>query len=137
MEHGPVGSTVKDVLEFNDFTLSENEYNYALNLINKLDNLTLSAKIPSPASLPALSSSDIEALDFIIATFGNMTAWELRDYTHKYPEWEQYKELFEKKQTKRERIHTEELLSTIPNDPFAVSREHMEASREILTGHFE
>ena len=26
MEYGPVGSTVKDVLEFDEFTLSHNEY---------------------------------------------------------------------------------------------------------------
>lgn len=37
-------------------------------------------------SFEMLSESDKEALDFVIEKFGRMKQWELRDYTHKYPE---------------------------------------------------
>lgn len=138
MEHGPVGSTVKDVLEFNRFTLADNEYVYAAKLFDKIDEKTLKAKSEvSSGDLEMLSESDIEALDFIIEKFGKMTASELRHYTHRYPEWEQYRELFENNQTKRERLKIEELLSTLPDDPLGVTPEHIEESREILTGHHE
>ncbi|MFQ5431748.1 MAG: Panacea domain-containing protein [Nitrospinota bacterium] len=138
MEHGPVGSTVKDVLEFNRFTLAENEYAYASKLFDRIDDKTLKAK-PGIQSgeLEMLSESDIEALDFIIKKFGKMTAAELRNYTHRYPEWKQYREFFENNQTKRERLKTEELLSILPGDPLGVTPEHIEESREILTGHHE
>lgn len=136
MEHGPVGSTVKDVLEFNRFTLTDNEYAYASKLFDKIDDKTLKAKPDIQlGELGMLSESDIDALDFIIGKFGKMTASELRNYTHRYPEWEQYRELFENNQTKRERLKTEELLSTLPGDPLGVTPEHIEESREILTGH--
>lgn len=138
MEHGPVGSTVKDVLEFNRFTLADNEYAYASKLLDKIDDKSLKAKPGIKlGELEMLSESDIEALDFIIEKFGKMTASELRNYTHNYPEWEQYRELFENNQTKRERLKTEELLSTLPGDPLGVTSEHIEESREILTGHHE
>jgi len=138
MEHGPIGSTVKDVLEFNRFTLSDNEYEYASKLLDKIDDITLKAKPGIQlGELEMLSESDIEALDLIIERFGKMTASDLRKYTHRYPEWEQYRELFENNQTKRERLKTEELLSTLPDDPFGVTLEHIEESREILTGHHE
>ena len=42
-----------------------------------------------------------------------MNSWQLRDYTHKYPEWYQYEDMLKSKLTKRERIDTKELLSTI------------------------
>jgi len=138
MEHGPVGSTVKDVLEFNRFTLADNEYAYASKLFDKIDEKTLKAKSDAiSGELAMLSDSDIEALDFVVNKFGKMTASDLRNYTHRYPEWEQYRELFENNQTKRERLKTEELLSTLPEDTFGVTLEHVEESREILTGHHE
>lgn len=136
MEHGPVGSTVLNVISFNDTSLSKNEYAYASKLFDKIDEKTLKAKPGIQlGELEMLSESDKEALDFVIDKFGRKTEWELRDYAHKYPEWNQHKELFEEKRTKRERLKTEELLSTLPGDPFGVTPEHIEESREILTGH--
>lgn len=88
-------------------------------------------------SVDMLSDTDKEALDFVIEKFGKMGQWKLRDYTHKYPEWYQYKDLFENKLTRRERIETKELLSTLKDDPLSMPRKHVKESEKILTGNFD
>ncbi len=137
MEYGPVGSTVKDVLEFDEFTLSHNEYEYASKLFEKIDNNTFKVKETiKDSEFEMLSETDIEALNFVIDKFGNMDSWKLSEYTHKYPEWYQYEDLFSDKRTKRERIRTEELLSIV-DDYFGVSTEHIEESRKMLIGAYD
>ena len=80
-----------------------------------------------------LSETDKEALDFVIKKFGNMSSSELVELTHKYPECYKYKDLFNSKLTKRKRIDTIELLSTIDNDPLEVSKEHIEFVKKMLS----
>ncbi|KJU84401.1 hypothetical protein MBAV_003406 [Candidatus Magnetobacterium bavaricum] len=84
-----------------------------------------------------LSETDIEALDFVIQEFGSMTQWQLRDYTHKYPEWHQHEGIFNSARKKREAISNEELLSLLDNDPLTVPEEHLKESWLILTGNFD
>lgn len=136
MEYGPVGTTVKDVLSFNDFSLSSREYSYLTTLIEKTGDYTLA---PKGVDIPfdTLSETDREALDFVIERFGKMSSWELSEYTHKYPEWLQYRELFEDNLIKRERIDTKELLSCIEGDPLSMPEEHIKESEKILTGDFD
>jgi hypothetical protein len=75
-----------------------------------------------------------------------MKQWELRDYTHKYPEWYQYEDLFKNKLTKRgvrlrltrsQRIDTKELLSTIKDDFLKMPPKHVKESKKIFTGKFD
>jgi hypothetical protein len=133
-EHGPGGSRTIDVLEFDPFVLGED-----IELAKKLfqqgeGHKYLPGKGCLTHQIDMLSESDIEALDFAITNFGNMDKWQARDYTHTLPEWKQYEHLFEKHLTKREPIKTEELLLN-PNDKFFhIPKEHIEQSREILTG---
>ncbi len=134
MDYGPVGSTAKDILGFDEELLSH-EYNYASRMLRKVGDYDFETVGEcDPEKLDALSETDIETLDRVLKKFGRMTKGELIEYTHRYPEWAQYKKLFDAEQTKREKIYTEELFSTIPGDPFEVPREHMEESKRILTG---
>ena len=135
MPLGPVGSTVKDVLSFNHFTLSPEEYKYSHKLFKETNDEFTSSDAEIVHEM--LSDTDTEALDFVIDKFSHMTSSELIDYTHKYPEWYQYKSLFEGKRTKRETINTEELLSLIENDPLAMSETHVRESKNILTGNYQ
>jgi uncharacterized phage-associated protein len=137
MEHGPVGTTVKDVLSLDSFNISSKGYKYASKLLRKIDENIFEANPDANISFDMLSETDREALDFVINEFGKMRQWQLRDYTHKYPEWYQYKALFQNRRTKRERIETKELLSIIPNDRLGMSKKHIEESRKILTGDFD
>lgn len=136
MEHGPVGATIKDVLSLDAFNISSEGYKYASRFLEKIDKNNFRAK-SAKTTFNMLSESDKEALDFVIKNFGKMSSWELRNYTHKYPEWYQYKDLFKNKLTRRERIDIKELLSTLKDDPFFItSKKHIKESEKILTGAF-
>ena len=107
-------------------------------LLKIFDNNEFRANPDTRVSFDMLSESDKEALDFIVEKFGKMGPWKLKDYTHQYPEWYQYEDLFTNKLTKRERIETKELLSTIKDDPLTIpSRKHIKESEKILTGNFD
>ncbi len=137
MQHGPVGTTVKDVLSFDSFSLSANGIKYASRLLDKIDDNNFTAKLSARVSFDMLSDTDKEALDFVVEEFGSMSSWKLRNYTHQYPEWYQYEDMFKSKRTKRERIDTSELLSTLDNDPLKMPRKHVKESEKILTGKFD
>ena len=138
MYHGPVGSNTKDVLEFDDMSLSDNEAEYASLLLCQVDKTSFEVN-PSanPDKFNYLSETDIEALNFVIDKFGSMNTWDIRDFSHKYPEWKQYEELFENHETKRERILTEELISTVEGDGFEFSPEQLEEAKKITLGAYE
>ncbi len=137
MEHGPVGTTVKEVLNFDEFNMSKKALKYASSLIEKVDKNNFKAIPDAKNDFDMLSDTDMEVLDFIVEKFGKMRQWQLRDYTHKYPDWYQYEDLFKNKRTKRERIHTKELLSTIKNDPLAMPQKQIKESEKMLTGPFD
>ena len=46
------------------------------------------------------SESDIEALDKVLALYGNMKATELSEFSHQFPEWIYYRDMLEDKDTK-------------------------------------
>lgn len=135
MDHGPVGSNTKDVLEYDTaLSISEDEHKYATKFFKKRWNRFKANKLKEIPTFNFLSETDIEALDFVIKYFGAMGTWEIRNFSHKYPEWYQYKELFDNKETRRERIQTKELISIIPEDPFEFTDEDLKNARDIFNG---
>ena len=134
MDYGPVGSTAKDILGF-DAELLSKEFKYAQKMLKKVDqhNFTLGTHC-TIKELDKLSETDIEALDFVSDHFGSLSSKELIKLTHRYPEWAQYKESFKNQMTKREKIENRELLSVLPSDILAVSKEHLEESAKIFSG---
>ena len=136
MKLGPVGSTVKDVLSFNDFTLSETELDYANKFLRQINQDYFACK--EELDLDMLSETDRDVLDYVVEKFGKMSSFELSEYSHKYPEWQQHEYLFENGQAKRKQIKTEELLSTIDDDlqSLGIDVEHVEESRNLLLGNF-
>ncbi len=92
MKDGPVGSAVKDVLEFSDYR--ELDIDYISRFIRKL-SINSRTKIKSVSSYDQdeLSKTDIEALDFAWNNMGSMTTKEAVDFTHKYPEWKDHEGL--------------------------------------------
>lgn len=86
MKYGPVPSATRDILESNSYL--ENEVNYASKyLVTEGYNL----KSLSNTELKVLSETDIEALEFAFANFGNLGIWPFCELTHDYPEWEKFK----------------------------------------------
>lgn len=139
MPHGPVGSNIKDVLEFNNSTMSENELRLAK---SRFTPTAFKKSFKVQSSFDAnlcnfLSETDIEALDFVIENFGHMGTWEIRDYSHLYPEWKQYEESFKNGQTRREKLCLNELVSVIATDPYDFSDEDLTETKKILMGAYE
>lgn len=89
MDYGPVPSGTKDIAESSAF-LGGNERDYAKGFIQTIDNLTFQ-KIAAPDTR-LLSRSDVSALNWAWAKFGDMDQYQLADYTHKYPEWLRWEE---------------------------------------------
>lgn len=137
MPYGPVGTTVKDILSLSEF-LSDEEKHYTNNLLTKVGDNAFRAK-DVVEDYDMLSETDVEALDFVHEKYGAMSAWKLRDYTHRYPEWSQYEDLFTKGHTRRERLATKELLSVLDNDPIAagITKEHLIEAEKTLSGRFD
>ncbi|MDZ7696052.1 MAG: Panacea domain-containing protein [Deltaproteobacteria bacterium] len=138
MPRGVVGSVTKDVLEFdenNENYPDDPEYEYARKMLQKVGDHSYRANYACDIdNVDQLSETDIEALRLIAKHFGHLSGWDLVRLTHRYPEWEQYKELFESGEIKREKLDTEELLSAFPDGPFSMPNEHVEESRDILSG---
>lgn len=137
MPYGPVGSTAKDILGCDQVFLSSEEYEYTSKMLKKVGRHEYERTPACMAEkLEWLSETDIEALEFIVEHFGDMTKDQLINLTHDYPEWAQYKELFDRKEIKREKIEQKELLYLLENDPLAPSPDHLEESKNLLTGNF-
>ena len=138
MPLGLVGSVTKDVLDFDEdenkhFPNPESEY--ASTMLQRTWAHTFKPKVLcNQDNINQLSETDIEALHLVAKHFGNYDTWDLVRFTHRYPEWKQYENLFESKEIKRERVYTEELFSVLPDDPLTMPNEHIEESRNILTG---
>ena len=136
MDYGPVGSVAKDILGFDPDFLSR-EFEYADKMLKKINEHTFAqGEYCSIEELESLSETDIEALDFVCKEFGSQSTSQLINLTHFYPEWAQYKELFENRLTRRERIQDRELLSVLDNDVLAVPKDHLEESDKIVSGLF-
>ena len=136
MDYGPVGSITKDILSLDKDMLSR-EYQPANRLLKKAGKHDfVVGGACTDDDLDLLSETDREAIDFVAERFGRLTSSQLVDYTHRYPEWAQYKELFADRITKRQRIETEELISFLDDDCMAVPEEHLEESKKLMSGIF-
>jgi uncharacterized phage-associated protein len=134
MPIGPVGTFAKNILSLDEF-LSKRELEYIKENLKKVSEHEFEKGASCGIDeFDMLSETDIEALNFIIQKFGKMKKRELIKYTHKYPEWKQYEKLFQRNETKREKIETEELLSTFKDDCLTMPPEHMNHSRRMLLG---
>lgn len=139
MEKGPVGTTAKDLLTFEENDVfSPTAMSYIRKIVEQAGSkYTYSAK-EVEIELDTLSDTDKEILDFIIEKFGRMSTDELIEYVHKYPEWKKYEDSFKYNLIKRGRIDTEELLSILDDDAdLKISNDHLKNSRKMLMGQFD
>jgi len=135
MAFGPVGATAKDILTLDSDFLDKKEYEYIEKSLKKVSEHTFEMGVACGTDM--LSETDMEALDFILDNFGKMREDDLLNYTHQYPEWKQYEELFKQNTTKREKIEEIELLSVLDNDCLAMPPEHIKQSERILRGIYD
>lgn len=85
MPHGPVLSMTLNLMD-GDVESSPNGWDEWIS--DKANHeLSLNHDVMN-ADLDELSQADIEVLEEVWTKFGKMSRWEIRDYTHTLPEWE-------------------------------------------------
>ncbi len=137
LQNGPAGSKTMDVLEYDPYILGEYlDYAQRMFQTDKVYQYTAGEKC-NPESLEMLSQSDKEALEFSIEHFGKMDKWDVVKYTHKLPEWKQFKPQFDANSIKKESIKIEEVLYNPQDKYFSVPQDHIDQSLEIIKGTFD
>lgn len=135
MKHGPIGSLAMDILNCNEFVLGAEEREYIKRLFTHKGN-AFEVIEHSRFKYNFLSETDIESIDYIITKFGKKGTYQLRDYTHQYPEWKQYKDDLTSGRVKRVPLSFDELFSILPDnrDPLSLPKDHIEDSKKIAYG---
>jgi uncharacterized phage-associated protein len=138
MPLGPVASSVKDIAEFSDY-LAETERTYAAGFLGQgaLPNTVVSI---SDVDMDVFSKSELEALDFAYSEFGSKTPLALVDLTHRYPEWDKFKNALESKETTREPMSYDDFFNNpagTAEDKFALPEEVLKASKELFQEEYK
>lgn len=137
MGKGPVGSSTKDVAEFETGygNVSDDDIKYSEKYIKFYQSNGdgfLSAI--STVDADELSQTDLEALDFALEQFGGMSTSEIIEFTHQYPEWKEHEQklLRDRKVTP---INSLDFFKDpdIKDDPFALPTETLVNSRAIYS----
>jgi len=97
MQYGAVGSSVKDLAGFN---VDGDEKTYLDNYLEIEGVYKIKSK--EDADLDVFSNSEIEALEKSYTEYGALTPFQLAELSHKFPEWEKYKDVIESKSSTRE-----------------------------------
>ena len=129
LPHGPVASNSLNII--NSVLNGENTGSDKIYIERESKNVVKA--VDDSFEIEYLSDSDMEAIDFALDEFGNLSAWDLRDLTHEYPEWKRYKETLESNLSRRELIKMEDFFEnsniegdsylTIPNRLVELSKE--------------
>ena len=94
---GMVPTDAKHLLD-GDLTVLDTSTEYFEAWIKKIgDHCYMTVKEPD---LTEFSQSDIDVLERVISLYGNKTARELSELSHKYPEWKRYEDMLSDKKEK-------------------------------------
>jgi len=90
LPYGPIGTEIKEVSEckafynekdaYRDQYLGRNDNPYYYNSLKSVD-------------VDVFSETDLEVIDQIYEQYKSMSQFELKDLSHKYPEWKRFEEL--------------------------------------------
>lgn len=87
LPYGPVPSDAKNLVDGHP-TIKATEAGMFGNYMEVIPSHQLRAK--RQADLDVFSQTDIDAMDIILANYGNKSAVELSRLSHSFPEWKQY-----------------------------------------------
>lgn len=138
MSYGPVGSSVKDIIELSQF-LSPEELVYTSKYILRKPNSHSIFSTVRPHK-DVFSDSDIESLDFAYSKFGKMKQFDLAKLTHEYPEWKKFEQSLKSKATTREHMSYIDFFenpSSLENDLFSMGKNELESSRDIFLDSYK
>lgn len=131
MPYGLVPSDAKCLLD-GEKTKLKNDKNYKQRYIKS--TLDHSYEAVAEPDLDQLSEADIEALDRVLALFGNMEPKELSEFSHLFPEWIYYKTMLLDGNTKKSyKVNADHFFEPCDADKsglFAQSKELLALTKE-------
>jgi len=128
MKNGPVPSGTKDLILKSPFFESE-VLDYTNKYLSKADDYVFSSIGAFDDTL--FSKTDLKIMDDIYNTYGDKSQYELRDYSHQFPEWKRFEtELNLGKAKVFNIIETDFFENGIKEKPFAQSDELLSLSRQ-------
>ena len=90
MKFGPVASATKDIIDSKSgFSLTDDQINYGQTYIKKTGIDYISLK---EAEKKVFSKTDLAIAEIIYEQFGQIERFELREFSHKFPEWAKFEE---------------------------------------------
>ncbi len=131
MQFGPVGSSVKDIIELSPTFLGREERDYAFRFIEK-GNEENTVRSRGSEDMDVFSDSEEEALRFAYDQFGKLSAAALVKVTHRYPEWSRHASVLDEG-TSRVSMSYQDFFedpANLAKDQFALSPDVLAASRE-------
>jgi uncharacterized phage-associated protein len=135
LPYGPVASLAKDVADLDLDYIDESYVEYINKYIERDDERRVLYSHKNVEE-DNFSKTDLEALEFAWNEFGKFDGFKLAKISHDYPEWSRFKEPLESKTSRKETIHVEDFfenpakLTELSNDPFAVTAEMVNSSKE-------
>jgi len=140
MKFGPVASFALHAAEFYD-GLGEDCLQYAKSFLShpKGDEKILSIISKDKVDLKVFSQTDIEALEVAYKEFGDKDQFELKDISHKYPEWLKHKKEIEVGKKKRVKMNYLDFFNSKDDNSsiFNFSKEHLELSKDVFSENQE
>ncbi len=131
LPNGPVPSGTRDVLESSDF-LDDTASDYASEYISAVDRYNF--KTLSSPNLKVFSDTDIESLESIFTTFGQLDHFALSDLSHLFPEWKKHESALNKRLSSRFPINQADFFTNIneASGLFNDSEESLSVSKQIF-----
>lgn len=128
---GPIPTEVKHILD-EEKTLSEKDKAIVDESLKIID-LNNYCSILKP-NLKVFSASDKEALDKIWSAFGEMSPFELSEFSHKFPEWKRFEaEINDEGKKNSFKVKTSDFFQNVnePSHLFEDSEELLSLTKEI------
>lgn len=87
LQNGPIPSATRDILEKSNF-VEDIAKDYSSEYISEIDNYNYESIAPGKYNV--FSQTDLEVLEIIYKTFGELDHFALSEYSHKFPEWKKF-----------------------------------------------
>lgn len=133
MSFGPVPSKTKDLAECDNSFLDDIEISYREKYIKPRHN-NINFDSLNKVDKKVFSQTDIQIMKDIYERFGSMDEFQLSELSHNYPEWRQYKEIFDKGERSRIDLDYIDFYNNpnIADDYFKLDQEHLDISKSIF-----
>lgn len=133
MKFGPVQSGLKDLAEDKQEFLAEEESAYRNEYLRLEEHTVLSKKSPD---FDVFSESEQQALQSVYDHFGTLDQFALAELSHRYPEWDKFREQLERGEGSRFSMDFADFFGNptdAKDDFFALDASQLDLSRDIFT----